>query len=132
LGKVIHGLKREAALPLNLVSAAVGKECGGKFDNVTRVEHLSAEEFRGKFHGGDIAVISVYPGKVRHANGRLIENRLQPCANATANRFAASADGNSPFRAIRRGHDFVPIKDILDDILGIEPKVDRPLIPADV
>src|SRR6185369_12296101 len=110
----------------------MGQECGGKVDRVARLESGFAKKFCGQLHRGDVPKISVHTRTVDEANRWFSDDRLQTGANASANGRMGFADGNDPFGAVARAHDFVPVKNVLHDVLRVESKINRLRVPAHV
>src|SRR2546427_6087949 len=122
----------EMAIPLDAITPAMGEESGGKIDRVAPLEPVFTEQFRWQFHGGDVPKISVQTRAVHQANGWSINDRLDTGANAGANGIGRTTQEEVPLGAVARAHDFVPVEDVLDDILRVQSKVNRPPVPAHV
>ena len=91
----------------------------GQFNRVARFEPLLAEQFCRQFQAGDVPKISVHTGEVHQPGGWFIHNRLQSGANTAANGVGGPAEGDDPFGAVNRPHDFVLVKGVLGDVLRV-------------
>src|SRR5258707_12143743 len=68
--------QRESSFPFHQIGAAMGQQCRGKFDRLTRLEPVFAKQFCRQLEARDVAKISVDAGNCHQPNAGIIDNRL--------------------------------------------------------